>query len=83
MGQSPSLAYFVGLNARYSFHCRPCNWLKQGDVGELAVAFGEHVTFENLKKRATCRVCHMPVDGHFRTLELGWPAGMGGWSGPK
>jgi hypothetical protein len=80
---SPSLAYFVGLRARYSFTCKPCGRSEQGDVGDLAVIYGEEMTFENVKKRATCRRCRMPVDGHFRTLELGWPAGMGGWSGPR
>jgi hypothetical protein len=80
---APTLAYFTSLKARYCFTCKPCNRSGQGDVGDLCAVYGEELTLDNLKKRAKCRSCRMPIDGHYRTLELGWPAGMGGWSGPR
>lgn len=79
-----TLGYLAGLKAaRFTFICKPCNRMEVRDAGELCALFGEAMTFANLTRRTVCKDCGMPVDGHFRTLEFGYAAGMGTWSGPK
>lgn len=79
-----TLGYLASLkSASFTFACRPCNRIEFRHAGELATIFGEAFTFAALTRRTVCQRCMMPVDGHYRTLELGYAMGMGTWSGPR